>query len=229
MFSSLYTRQILQRYSPQLPALKSCTFDDLVHELSVTFEFPGEFNHKAFMPFPIELIIDYIRKTHRLYLFKKLPEMEQSILLLLEDYSSHHPLLAILHDFYSAYKINLSLHICEEEQHLLPYIEYLLHAESKGLDAYTFFKQSQRYSLEEFEADHKDDNEKDLQQIREIILMYDPPLTNASPYRILLQQLQNFERDLTVHGLIEDHVLVPRMKVTAHQLQEKYNRILRNN
>lgn len=232
MFPSPYTGQILQRFSTS-PAIaeveKVSVFDELIHELTIAFEMPGEFNPKAFMHFPTTLITDYIRKTHRLYLFRKLPEMEQSIHLLLQDYSYDHPLLSILLDFYSSYKINLSLHICEEEQHLLPYVDYLLQTERSGLDSYQFFFQSQRYSLLEFEQDHHDDTEKDLKEIRETILLYNPPATNTSPYRILIQQLQNFERDLTVHGLIEDHVLLPKMKVTEGFLREEFFRRLKNN
>ncbi|MBK9400096.1 MAG: hypothetical protein IPN36_04325 [Bacteroidetes bacterium] len=232
MFPTQYTGQILQRYPyPNIitEEEKRRGFNDLVHELSVAFELPAEFNPKSFMHFPVDLIMDYIRRTHRLYIHRKLPEMEQSIHLLLQDYSKNHPLLSILLDFYSSYKVNLTLHICEEEQHLLPYIDFLLHAEKSEMDLYHFYQKSERYSLQEFEEDHHDDTEKDLQQIRETILMYDPPVTNTTPYRILLLQLQNFERDLTVHGLIEDAVLLPKMKVTENFLQEEFLRRLKNN
>ncbi len=232
MFPSSYTGQILQRYPTLYTATeqeKTQGLKDLVHELAIAFEMPAEFQATVFMHFPVQLIIDYIRKTHRLYLFKKLPEMEQSIDLLLHDYTCNHPLLAILNEFYSSYKVSLSLHICEEEQHLLPYIDFLLQAEKNGLNAYEFFRQSQRYSLAEFEHDHENDTGHDLKQIRETILLYEPPLTNATPYRILLQQLHNFERDLTVHGLMEDQVLLPRLKVTENHLQQQYENIFRNN
>lgn len=227
-----YTSQILQRYllpSRHQRQEKQYGFDDLVHELSIAFEMPAEFNPNAFMNFPIELITDYIRRTHRLYLFRKLPEMEQSIHLLLEDYTDDHPLLSILLDFYSDYKIQLSLHICAEEQHLLPYIDFLLETRAKGLDMYRFFKQTKRYSIREFELDHHDDSEKELHEIRETILAHEPPFTNATPYRILVQQLHNFERDLTVHGLIEDHILIPKTKAIEDQLMQQYQLLLEKN
>jgi hypothetical protein len=60
------------------------------------------------------------------------------------------------------------------------------------LDLYHFYQKSDRYSLQEFEEDHHDDTENDLQQIRETILMYDPPVTNTTPYRILLHAASEF-------------------------------------
>lgn len=230
MFPAPYTGQILQRYSlPYKGKQQVLLLDDLVHELAHAFELPGEFDPKAFDYFPIELIVDYIRRTHRLYLLRKLPEMEQSIHLLLQDYADDHPLLCILLGFYSEYKNELSLHILEEEQHLLPYVDFLLDTEQNGLDMYAFYRRISMYSLNTFAHDHHDDTEKDLHQIRETILLHEPPVTNATPYRILVQQLQNFERDLTVHGLIEDHVLIPRMRRVEDALNTEFLRRVKGN
>jgi len=232
MFPTNYTGQILQRY--RHPASGSVSvdinkFNDLIAELSHAFESPAQFDATVFQKFPIEFIVDYIRRTHRLYLFTKLPEMEQSIHLLLQDYNEDHPLLNILLEFYSSYKVELSLHICEEEQHLLPYVDYLLEAQKNGLNAFQFFKKSKRYSLHEFEEDHHDDSEKNLKHICKSILSYDPPFTNVTPYRILLNQLQNLERDLCIHGMMEDHVLLPRIKMVEYELKTEYRRIFRAN
>jgi len=230
MFPAPYTGQILQRYTlPYKGKQQIVLLDDLVYELAHAFELPGEFDPKAFDSFPIELIVDYIRRTHRLYLLRKLPEMEQSIHLLLQDYTDDHPLLCILSGFYGEYKNELSLHMLEEEQKLLPYVDFLLDAEENGLDMYAFYRQSSLYSLDTFTHDHHDDSEKDLQQIRETILQHEPPVTNATPYRILVQQLHNFERDLLVHGLIEDHVLIPRMKGVEDSLTAEFLRRVKGN
>lgn len=230
MFPAPYTGQILQRYAlPYKGKQQILLLDDLVHELAYAFEMPGDFDAKAFDYFPITLIIDYIRRTHRLYLLRKLPEMEQSIHLLMQDYTDDHPLLCILLDFYSDYKNELSLHILQEEQRLLPYVDFLLDTEENGLDMYAFYRQNSEYSLSTFVHEHHDDTQKDLHRIRETILSHEPPATNASPYRILVQQLQNFERDLTVHGLIEDHVLIPRMKKVEDVLIAEFMRRVKGN
>ena len=168
MHSNYYTDQILQRYG--FPANNSVSvdinkFNELIDELSHVFESPKQFNAAVFQNFPIEFIVDYIRRTHRLYIFTKLPEIEQSIQLLLQDYNDEHPLLTILKDFYTSYKFQLSLHICEEEQHLLPYVDFLLEMHKKGMNTFQFFKNNRRFSLEEFEIILK--NISNLQSVDE--------------------------------------------------------------
>ena len=232
MHSNYYTDQILQRYG--FPANNSVSvdinkFNELIDELSHVFESPKQFNADVFQNFPIEFIVDYIRRTHRLYIFTKLPEIEQSIQLLLQDYNDEHPLLTILKDFYTSYKFQLSLHICEEEQHLLPYVDFLLEMHKKGMNTFQFFKNNRRFSLEEFEIDHHDDSDKNLTHIQETILAHDPPFTNITPYRILLSQLQHLERDLCIHELIEDRVLVPRIKMVELELMSDYRKIFKAN
>lgn len=230
MFPAPFTGQILQRYAlPYKGKQQLMLLNDLVHELAHAFEMPGEFDPAAFDDFPIRFIVDYIRRTHRLYLLRKLPEMEQSIHLLLQDYSDDHPLLCILLEFYSAYKTGLTVHMLEEEQELLPYIDFLLDQQENGLDMYQFYRRNSGYSLAVFEQDHHDDTEKDLRDIRETILRHAPPATNITPYRILLEQLRNFESDLLVHGLVEDQVLLPRMKKVEDALLSEFSRIVRGN
>ncbi len=227
MYPLQFTGQILQRYGlPTGHFVREETENlrELVMELAHAFESPDQFDPRVFLDFPPELVVDYIRRTHRLYLFRKLPEMEQSIELLLGDYQSGHPLLTILHDFYSSYKLSLSLHICEEEQHLLPFVDYLIRAHKNGFDSYDYLKQSKRYVLEEFEDDHHDDSERSLDEIRATIAMYEPPVTNETPYRILLKQMENFSLDLHIHGKIEDLVLLPLMKEIQQDLDKEFNR-----
>ena len=199
-----------------------------VHALRRVFENENNFRPAAFRAFPLEIIIDYIRRTHRLYLQKKLLEIEQSIDLLLQDYTDRHPLLFILHNFYAAYKHDLADHIKEEENNLLPYIEFLQQATNKGLTDFEVFEKTKNYSLKSF-IDCHDEPDEDLQRVRLSILRYQPPATNQTPYRILLSQLSVFEKDLAVHALIEENVLIPRALVLEKTLLEKFHQRIHQN
>jgi regulator of cell morphogenesis and NO signaling len=204
-------------------------FEEFIQHLNIAFEDPADFDPQAYLQLPVELILDYIRRTHRLYLFRKLPEIEQSIRLLLQDYSDDHPLWSILLGFYTDYRSELSHHICDEEQLLLPYIDFIIAAEKKPANLYLTWKNTRNYSLRHFLEGHDDDHEKEIGSLREVIGRYDPPKTNGTPYRILLHQLRNFEKDLIVHGLVEEQVLLPSMLQTEKKvLQEFMERVKRN-
>jgi regulator of cell morphogenesis and NO signaling len=157
----------------------------------------------------LEVILDYIQRTHRFYLQKKLPEIEQSIEQLLTNYDDKHPILPLLRNFYLSYKSELTAHIRSEDQQLLPHIRLLLETEQNYFNPTVVAEKLKGYSLQNFMDTHSD-TEGDLQMVRESIKQYDPIPTNATLYRILLSQLELFEQDLHVHAQIEDLVLIPR-------------------
>jgi regulator of cell morphogenesis and NO signaling len=215
---NVFFPQVMQRYALGAPSSDGPFFHaqaplsaidtDFVATLLHSFE-ESSFSAVDFEPYSIEVIVDYIQRTHAFYLQKKLPEIEQSISLLSELYSSNHPILAALQGFFHRYCKDLTEHIEVEEQKLLPYIVLLRQAvdSPKHFSEYIFASRS--YSIARFLADHHETDD-DLKDIRQTIKLYEPPATNESLYRILLAQLQAFEQDLQVHGCIEEQVLIPK-------------------
>ena len=198
--------QVMQRY-PSQPSMPGEHIEFIATLLRV-FE-DKLFNARDFDTFPVEIIVDYIERTHIFYFQKKLPEIEQSILLLSGHYESPHPILAALQNFFHRYVKDLSEHIHAEEQLLLPYIKALREAEKTPAQFSRFLIARRDYSVNQFLSDHHD-TEDELKDIRQTIRLYDPPRTNESLYRILLSQLQAFEQDLSVHANIEEEVLIPK-------------------
>ena len=200
--------QVMQRYAIHPPMSDSDVNPQFMTALLRAFEekpfCPGDFDL-----FPIELIVDYIKRTHIYYLQKKLPEIEQSIVLLSGLYTSHHPILAALQSFFHRYCQDLTSHIQAEETKLLPHIALMHRAAGDAGYRSEYILACQQYSISRFLADHHD-TEDELRDIRDTIRLYEPPTTNASLYRILLAQLQTFEQDLCVHAHIEDQVLIPK-------------------
>jgi regulator of cell morphogenesis and NO signaling len=207
--------QVMQRYATQPPSSGEQT--EFIATLLRVFE-EKIFNAREFDPFPLELIVDYIQRTHVYYLEKKLPEIEQSILLLSGHYESQHPILIALQNFFRHYVQDLSEHIQAEEKLLLPYIQLLREAGHTPADFSRFLVARRDYSIDRFLNDHHD-TEDELKDIRQTIRLYEPPHDNESLYRILLMQLQVFEQDLCVHANIEEEVLIPK----ARQLEKELN------
>ena len=206
--------QVMQRY-PSEPSMPGEHIEFIATLLRV-FE-DKLFNARDFDTFPVEIIVDYIQRTHIFYFQKKLPEIEQSILLLSDHYESHHPILAALQNFFHRYVQDLSEHIHAEEQLLLPYIKTLREAEKTPAQFSRFLIARRDYSVGQFLNDHHD-TEDELKDIRQTIRLYDPPRTNESLYRILLSQLQAFEQDLCVHAHIEEEVLIPKAQAMEKAL-----------
>lgn len=221
--------QVLQRYDVYPLKESGYFFHDQLPTPETNKEFIAallrSFEEKPFCAndydaFPIEIVVDYIQRTHAFYLQKKLPEIAQSILLLSGHYQSNHPILVILQTFFHRYTCDLTHHIEEEEQTLLPYIVQLSKAGADPNSLSQFILTSSEYSIAAFLDDHHD-TEDELKDIRETMRLYQPPATNESLYRILLTQLQTFEQDLHVHAQIEELVLIPKAKKLESDLHTK--------
>jgi regulator of cell morphogenesis and NO signaling len=217
--------QVMLRYKIHLPTQE--VNQEFIAALLHSFE-EKAFCAADFDAFPIEMIVDYIQRTHEYYLQKKLPEIEQSILLLSAHYHSSHPILAALRNFFRAYCQDLTHHIQEEESKLLPYIVSMCRARQEAalLSRYTLAQM--RYSVARFVDEHHD-TEDELRDIRATIGLYEPPVTNASLYRILVAQLETFGHDLQVHANIEEGVLIPKAQKMELELNERLRRTARWN
>jgi regulator of cell morphogenesis and NO signaling len=216
--------QIMQRYDLNSSKDLLYSYEELrrmnidqqfIYALLQTFEDEKQFSPDTYQDFSLEVIMDYICRSHKYYLNTRLLEIEQSINILMEDYADGHPLLEILRTFFADYSSSLAAHIRAEEKHLLPHIKNLLGFRNDPDAARSYFSDANSYPLRTFIDSHQD-TEKDLSEVRNAIEEYHPPATNQTPYRILLTQLHAFERDLMVHALVEDKVLIPR----ALQLEE---------
>jgi regulator of cell morphogenesis and NO signaling len=201
-------QQILERY-PYFESHGMKPYADFVSTLLRLFEDDPCFPEQELNQFPLHTTLDYIRRTHNYYLTKKLPEIEQSIETLLMDYSEGKPLLIILRKLYFGYKNELTNHIQDEERYLLPHIDLLLKGSEGAPNIAAIVLHLKRYSLSAFISLHSD-TQDDLRLMDEIIELYHPQCTNQTPYRVLLTQLRLFEKDLAVHAIIEDRILIPR-------------------
>lgn len=214
--------QVMQRYAIYPPMSDTDVNPQFMAALLRAFE-EKPFCAADFDVFPIGLIVDYIKRTHVFYLQKKLPEIEQSILLLSGLYTSHHPILAALQNFFHRYCQDLTTHIQAEETKLLPHIALMHRAANETGYFSEYILACQEYSISRFLTDHHD-TEDELRDIRDTIRLYEPPTTNASLYRILLAQLQAFEQDLCVHAHIEDEVLIPKALQLETSLHDQLNK-----
>ncbi|HWK06213.1 MAG TPA: hemerythrin domain-containing protein [Puia sp.] len=219
--------QVMQRYAIAPPMSDSDVNPQFMAALLRAFE-EKPFCAGDFGPFSIELIVDYIKRTHVFYLQKKLPEIEQSILLLSGLYTSHHPILTALQSFFHRYCQDLTNHIQAEETKLLPHIALMHRAANEAGHFSEYILACQEYSISRFLSDHHD-TEDELRDIRDTIRLYEPPTINASLYRILLAQLQAFEQDLCVHAHIEDEVLIPKALQMESILHDQLNKTAKLN
>ncbi len=176
-----------------------------------------DFPFEKMQKFSIEEILNYLQATHRYYLTKKLPEIEQSLVHIFSKYGQSHQLLASLAYFFNDYKTNLIEHIRLEERELFPYIHKLVEA-SKGTSQTKKSALNPDFSISKFIEAHSP-IEDELEQVSKLITQYSGNEPMPLPYKIFLNQVSFLELELRKHAIIEDYVLVPM----AIELEKKFN------
>ncbi|HVD98754.1 MAG TPA: hypothetical protein VNB90_11170 [Cytophagaceae bacterium] len=190
------------------------TDPEFMIEIIKAFDQENNPDKKVLMKFPVETILDYLKKTHHYYLEKKIPEIELSLHDIIRRYKGNNVLFT-LGNLFMAYKKKLTDHIRSEEKELFPYIEFLVEQLRGEFEYKSAHKKIFSFSIDHFEASHTN-VEEDIQRTRETIVRYSPEQHFAMSYRIFLNQLELFEKDLHRHSIIEDEVLVPK----AQQLEQ---------
>jgi regulator of cell morphogenesis and NO signaling len=166
-----------------------------------------EFPFEKMQKFSLEEILSYLQATHRYYLTKKLPEIEQSLLHIFSKYGHSHQLLASLAYFFNDYKTHLIEHIRMEEKELFPYIKKLIELSKQPTESRNLTEKS-TFTIQQFIDSHSP-VEDELQEVSQLIRRYSGEESVPLPYKIFLNQVELFELELRKHAIIEDHVLVP--------------------
>lgn len=177
---------------------------DLSKVIGAYFESPQNFNVLDFNAFSDSEILDYLEFSHELYLNKYIPEIEQSIQMLIESRTEQQPKILLLGVLFRDYVLHLEEHIEMENNQLFPVIKRYISQEDKS-------QKSQQYSaLADFYKQHTD-TEKDLKYIHALIEEINPNHEQKSIFQVLKSQIKWIETDLSIHSKIEEEVLMPRI------------------
>lgn len=180
--------------------------EDLFLFLINSFSEVAIYNEEDFSKVSVEDIIKYLTATHRYYLYKLLPEIEQTSSRLAKDLGLDSPLMLFLASFINSYRAELLTHIHQEENILFPYVLGLQSGEKTS-----------DYSITTFEHFHEN-NQFDIELARKVLLSIGVPDEFQSQLRFLDNQLKVLQKDVAIHEFIEDLILVNKAK-ELEQLQ----------
>ena len=214
---------VLQRFGIQL-GFQDKIILDICNEKNIDVNFllaiVNTFHNHDYFPehelqsFSLNLIIDYLRKSHSDFVNNNLPKIENLLNNLVESSNSQE--IKILQTFYKKYKKELLEHIQDEEENVFPYVlelQKLYDLKKSDLPG-----NLSDYSIHDFAEEHSDVDEK-LFDLKNIIIKYLEPNYNELVCNDFLFELLQFERDLIDHARIEDKILVPGVKKIERELK----------
>ncbi|MCB0476948.1 MAG: hypothetical protein KDC84_02225 [Crocinitomicaceae bacterium] len=154
-------------------------------------------------------LLNYVVLSHRFYTEKKLPEISMLIHSLCNSFGQMHPSTLILNHFFHKYYREFKEHLDLEDQQIIPYVQTLVDIENGAFENLALLKLCDRYLLSTFHDQHSD-TETDVKIVRRAINEFPVPKNAESQFRMLMDHLENFEKDLHFHSELEEKVLIPK-------------------
>ncbi|HBT85071.1 MAG TPA: iron-sulfur cluster repair di-iron protein [Porphyromonadaceae bacterium] len=182
--------------------------DTLINELK---EATGEKNQGEidFKSFPLDLLVDYIEKTHHRYIDSKIPEITPYLDKIVSVHGDNHPELYEVERLFKESAGDLTAHLRKEELMLFPYIRQLVKEQISGeKKPVTKIGDAAEY-IALMEDEHETEGER-FRNISELTDDYTPPSDACNTYRVTLSLLQEFEEDLHRHIHLENNILFPK-------------------
>ncbi|PAM95415.1 iron-sulfur cluster repair di-iron protein [Flavobacterium sp. IR1] len=172
-----------------------------------------------FNSWPLDLLADYIEKTHHRYVEEKSQVLLAFLDKLCKVHGANHPELFRINELFIGCAGELAQHMKKEELVLFPFVKRMVKTkESDGvLSQPSFGTVSNPIAM----MMHEHDNEGE--RFREIAALtngYNPPADACTTYKVTFAMLKEFEEDLHKHIHLENNILFPKAVLLEQEFVE---------
>ena len=170
-----------------------------------------------FKSWPLDLLADYIAKTHHRYVEEKTQILLPFLDKLCKVHGASHPELFEINELFVGCAGELAQHMKKEELMLFPFIKKMAKARlTDELIAAPHFG-TVKNPIAMMMAEHEAEGDRFV-KIAELTNNYTPPADGCSTYRVTFAMLSDFEQDLHKHIHLENNILFP----AAALLEQKF-------
>ena len=147
----------------------------------------------------VQSVINYLYRSHEYYKEEVLPKISKQTKLISEN--TDDLLFVLVERFFEEYKTEVLKHLEYEEVVVYPYAKDLLNGSFSSSD----------YKIKDYKNHHQDIETK-LYDLKNLLIKYLPDRDDQNLRRDLLFELFRFEKDLRIHTVIEEAILVPAIE-----------------
>jgi len=164
-----------------------------------------------FNSWPLDLLIDYIEKTHHHFIEVKTPVILQFLEKLCDVHGSNHPELFEITELFKGSTEELAPHMKNEEMILFPFVKEMMNAtKTHGSIGQPQFE-TVKNPIAAMMNEHEHEGER-FRTIASLTNNYTPPEDACNTYKVTYAMLQEFEQDLHIHIHLESNILFPKAK-----------------
>jgi len=149
-------------------------------------------------------LAEYIVRVHHTYVKIQMPQILGYIQRVATKHGDSFPYMREVYTLFFELKEEMDQHMIKEEKILFPRIK-LLELQAAGDQQRTFIQSP----VEVMEAEH-DHAGTTMERIRKLTSDYTAPQQACTTFRLALDSLEAFEKDLHLHVHLENNILFPR-------------------
>lgn len=170
-----------------------------------------------FNSWPLDLLADYIEKTHHRYVEEKTTIIMQFLNKLCSVHGGNHPELFKINTLFSECAGELAQHMKKEELILFPFVKKMVNTkETEGALAQPAFGTVSN-PIAMMMHEHDTEGER-FREIASLTNDYTVPADGCTTYKVTFAMLKEFEENLHTHIHLENNILFPK----AMELEKEF-------
>jgi regulator of cell morphogenesis and NO signaling len=187
---------------------KDINANELIEQLDIVLNTKND-SGIDFKSWPLDLLADYIEKTHHRYVEEKIPVLLQFLDKLCKVHGANHPELFEINELFIGCAAELTQHMKKEELILFPFIKKMVATRSnnEALQQPHFGTVDNPIAMMMHEHDAEGER---FRKIETLTNNYTPPADACNTYRVTFNMLADFEQDLHKHIHLENNILFPK-------------------
>ena len=187
-----------------------------------------EVDNLKFFGFPTDLIVEYLKHAHYLFIKKDLPFLVKLINNLQSATQKYHGVQRELKEVFPLFIEDFVHHIYEEEDTLFDYILNLKKVDEGKINPFTFVYQYKEFNIQKFAYDHEV-HDDEMKGIRFIMDQFPSESEGELNFNVLLSELRRFEDKLMAHAKIENEILFPKALMLEKQVKRNMEALIKLN
>lgn len=171
--------------------------------------------------YPIDLIIEYLKHAHFLFIKHKLPYIVRLVESFKAQQDDYLPVERDLKMVFPLFVEDFIEHIYEEEDTLFHHILALDKASKGKFSPGKLFYLLEKNSVQKFAMEHEA-HDDEMEGIRKITRNYSIHANSPLHVKVIYNELEAFEKSLITHARIENEILFPKAMAIENNVKKKF-------
>ena len=174
--------------------------------------------------YPIDLIVEYLKHTHYIFIKEKLPYIARLIENLRTDSKIISATEKDLQFVFPLFVEDFIHHVYQEEDSLFSYILLINKFLNGKANPSKVYFEIEKHSLQKYAVEHEE-HDDEMKGIRRITNNYTCNDKSPLHLKVIYAELQQLEKELITHAKVENEILFPKAlmleRQAKHLIQEK--------